>query len=154
MPAEAWRFLDFHSSKIRPRCCTRDQPCHTRKHLLTLRLSNILSYLLVYFTYFRIHFELCFHRSLPLSSSTLSHHRLSQALDCDRATIIDYHRITSSYTSVIMPGGKGKSVSGKVTGAKDSGSKNQKSHSAKAGLQVSRLSIVMIIALAVLGAHG
>lgn len=35
-----------------------------------------------------------------------------------------------------MPGGKGKSVSGKATGAKDSGTKAQKSHSAKAGLQV------------------
>lgn len=35
-----------------------------------------------------------------------------------------------------MPGGKGKSVGGKATGAKDSGTKAQKSHSAKAGLQV------------------
>ena len=36
-----------------------------------------------------------------------------------------------------MAGGKGKSVGGKATGAKDSGNKAQKSHSAKAGLQVS-----------------
>jgi hypothetical protein len=36
-----------------------------------------------------------------------------------------------------MAGGKGKSVGGKATGAKDSGNKTQKSHSAKAGLQVS-----------------
>ena len=35
-----------------------------------------------------------------------------------------------------MAGGKGKSIGGKATGAKDSGSKTQKSHSAKAGLQV------------------
>ena len=38
---------------------------------------------------------------------------------------------------VAMAGGKGKSVGGKATGAKDSGTKTQKSHSAKAGLQVS-----------------
>jgi len=37
-----------------------------------------------------------------------------------------------------MAGGKGKSIGGKATGAKDSTSKSQKSHSAKAGLQVSR----------------
>ena len=36
-----------------------------------------------------------------------------------------------------MAGGKGKSVGGKASGAKDSGTKTQKSHSAKAGLQVS-----------------
>lgn len=35
-----------------------------------------------------------------------------------------------------MPGGKGKSIGGKG-GSKDSAGKNQKSHSAKAGLQVS-----------------
>ena len=35
-----------------------------------------------------------------------------------------------------MAGGKGKSIGGKATGAKDSGAKPQKSHSAKAGLQV------------------
>jgi hypothetical protein len=35
-----------------------------------------------------------------------------------------------------MPGGKGKSVGGKA-GAKDAAGKTQKSHSAKAGLQVS-----------------
>lgn len=35
-----------------------------------------------------------------------------------------------------MAGGKGKSIGGKATGAKDSTSKTQKSHSAKAGLQV------------------
>ena len=35
-----------------------------------------------------------------------------------------------------MAGGKGKSIGGKGGGAKDSGSKTQKSHSAKAGLQV------------------
>lgn len=35
-----------------------------------------------------------------------------------------------------MPGGKGKSIGGKG-GAKDSSSGKQKSHSAKAGLQVS-----------------
>lgn len=36
-----------------------------------------------------------------------------------------------------MAGGKGKSIGGKASGAKDSGTKTQKSHSAKAGLQVS-----------------
>lgn len=36
-----------------------------------------------------------------------------------------------------MPGGKGKSIGGKA-GSKDSAGKTQKSHSAKAGLQVSR----------------
>lgn len=36
-----------------------------------------------------------------------------------------------------MAGGKGKSIGGKATGAKDSSNKTQKSHSAKAGLQVS-----------------
>jgi hypothetical protein len=36
-----------------------------------------------------------------------------------------------------MAGGKGKSIGGKATGAKDSSAKPQKSHSAKAGLQVS-----------------
>ena len=36
-----------------------------------------------------------------------------------------------------MPGGKGKSIGGKA-GSKDSAGKAQKSHSAKAGLQVSR----------------
>jgi len=36
-----------------------------------------------------------------------------------------------------MAGGKGKSIGGKATGAKDSSTKTQKSHSAKAGLQVS-----------------
>lgn len=35
-----------------------------------------------------------------------------------------------------MPGGKGKSIGGKG-GSKDSAGKTQKSHSAKAGLQVS-----------------
>src|ERR1700759_1423736 len=35
-----------------------------------------------------------------------------------------------------MAGGKGKSIGGKATGAKDAGTKTQKSHSAKAGLQV------------------
>lgn len=39
-----------------------------------------------------------------------------------------------------MAGGKGKSIGGKATGAKDSTTKSQKSHSAKAGLQVSDLS--------------
>lgn len=37
-----------------------------------------------------------------------------------------------------MPGGKGKSIGGKG-GSKDSAGKAQKSHSAKAGLQVSIL---------------
>lgn len=37
-----------------------------------------------------------------------------------------------------MAGGKGKSIGGKASGAKDSSTKTQKSHSAKAGLQVSR----------------
>lgn len=37
-----------------------------------------------------------------------------------------------------MPGGKGKSIGGKASGAKESGTKTQKSHSAKAGLQVSQ----------------
>jgi histone H2A len=36
-----------------------------------------------------------------------------------------------------MAGGKGKSIGGKGSGAKDSAAKSQKSHSAKAGLQVS-----------------
>ena len=36
-----------------------------------------------------------------------------------------------------MAGGKGKSIGGKGSGAKDAGTKTQKSHSAKAGLQVS-----------------
>lgn len=35
-----------------------------------------------------------------------------------------------------MAGGKGKSIGGKGSGAKDSAGKQQKSHSAKAGLQV------------------
>lgn len=39
-----------------------------------------------------------------------------------------------------MAGGKGKSIGGKATGAKDSSAKPQKSHSAKAGLQVSAFS--------------
>ena len=37
-----------------------------------------------------------------------------------------------------MPGGKGKSIGGKG-GSKDSAGKTQKSHSAKAGLQVSTI---------------
>jgi len=40
-----------------------------------------------------------------------------------------------------MAGGKGKSIGGKASGAKDSGAKPQKSHSAKAGLQVSLFDI-------------
>lgn len=39
-----------------------------------------------------------------------------------------------------MPGGKGKSIGGKG-GSKDSAGKAQKSHSAKAGLQVSASSL-------------
>ena len=35
-----------------------------------------------------------------------------------------------------MAGGKGKSIGGKGSGAKESAVKSQKSHSAKAGLQV------------------
>jgi len=42
------------------------------------------------------------------------------------------------YHPVKMPGGKGKSIGGKG-GSKDSAGKAQKSHSAKAGLQVSIL---------------
>lgn len=38
--------------------------------------------------------------------------------------------------SLTMAGGKGKSIGGKASGAKDSTTKPQKSHSAKAGLQV------------------
>lgn len=41
-----------------------------------------------------------------------------------------------------MPGGKGKSIGGKG-GSKDSAGKAQKSHSAKAGLQVSWWSICL-----------
>lgn len=37
-----------------------------------------------------------------------------------------------------MPGGKGKSIGGKG-GSKDAAGKTQKSHSAKAGLQVSMM---------------
>lgn len=44
---------------------------------------------------------------------------------------------THSSISFAMAGGKGKSIGGKATGAKDSSVKSQKSHSAKAGLQVS-----------------
>ena len=42
-----------------------------------------------------------------------------------------------------MAGGKGKSIGGKGSGAKDSAAKSQKSHSAKAGLQV-RLSFCLL----------
>lgn len=42
-----------------------------------------------------------------------------------------------------MPGGKGKSIGGKA-GSKDSAGKAQKSHSAKAGLQVSALLVLFI----------
>jgi len=42
-----------------------------------------------------------------------------------------------------MPGGKGKSIGGKA-GSKDSAGKAQKSHSAKAGLQVSAFVILFI----------
>lgn len=44
-----------------------------------------------------------------------------------------------------MAGGKGKSVGGKASGAKDSSSKTQKSHSAKAGLQVSLIANAQVL---------
>ena len=47
-----------------------------------------------------------------------------------------------------MAGGKGKSIGGKATGAKDSGSKTQKSHSAKAGLQVRNRDLFISIEMA------
>lgn len=43
-----------------------------------------------------------------------------------------------------MAGGKGKSIGGKGGGAKDSATKSQKSHSAKAGLQVSLLLVITL----------
>lgn len=44
----------------------------------------------------------------------------------------------------IMPGGKGKSIGGKG-GPKDAAGKTQKSHSAKAGLQVSLAVVLMLL---------
>lgn len=42
-----------------------------------------------------------------------------------------------------MAGGKGKSIGGKGAPGKDAAGKSQKSHSAKAGLQVSLLSFFL-----------
>jgi hypothetical protein len=50
-----------------------------------------------------------------------------------------YTSASHAYSRLTMAGGKGKSIGGKATGAKDSSTKTQKSHSAKAGLQVSVL---------------
>jgi hypothetical protein len=44
-----------------------------------------------------------------------------------------------------MAGGKGKSIGGKAAPGKDAAGKTQKSHSAKAGLQVSLLVILMLL---------
>ena len=56
-----------------------------------------------------------------------------------------------------MAGGKGKSIGGKGTGAKESTAKSQKSHSAKAGLQVccpGTTSRAMVMLLASVDAGG
>lgn len=44
-----------------------------------------------------------------------------------------------------MPGGKGKSIGGKGGGKADAAGKAQKSHSAKAGLQVSLMSAWSVV---------
>src|SRR5271154_3841637 len=70
------------------------------------------------------------------------------ALNASHSTnlFLNNHLFKSSRTSFsispnhrdTMAGGKGKSIGGKAGGAKDSAAKSQKSHSAKAGLQVRR----------------
>lgn len=55
-------------------------------------------------------------------------------------TLVAFYQFTrASIDDIAMAGGKGKSIGGKASGAKDSGTKTQKSHSAKAGLQVSNV---------------
>lgn len=64
--------------------------------------------------------------------------RSPQTLDCASGRAYPYNTSTFSETPtpLNMPGGKGKSTGGKA-GPKEAAGKTQKSHSAKAGLQVS-----------------
>lgn len=63
--------------------------------------------------------------------------RLLQTLDCTSGRAFTHNSSTFSKSPnlVNMPGGKGKSTGGKA-GPKEAAGKTQKSHSAKAGLQV------------------
>ena len=71
-------------------------------------------------------------KSAQIVNATSDFHRISHP-----PTTPVYHEPTLILFPIEMAGGKGKSVGGKGSGAKDSAGKQQKSHSAKAGLQVS-----------------